>query len=137
MDKEARAASAAALLYRYLLARARYRSVDPAVQRLSQADLACHIDRQRREFDEIVVNPEADPPITNDAKHHDFFDAIVNKRGAIRDMTARELAAYRSYVRNGDAPPLSKPMPERSVVNISTLWVRCGSTLPSKGLLRH
>jgi hypothetical protein len=111
MDKEARVASAAVFLYRYLLARAQYRSVDPAVQRLSEADLACHIGRQRREFDEIVVNPEADPPITNDAKHHDFFDAIVNKRGTVPDMTAPELAAYRSYVRNGDAPPPSKPEP--------------------------
>lgn len=34
---------------------------------------------ERREFDEIVVNPEADPPITKDAKHRDFFDAVVNK----------------------------------------------------------
>jgi hypothetical protein len=117
MDKEARAASAAAFLYRYLLARARYRGVDPAVQRLSQADLVCLIDRERREFDEIVVNPEADPPITRDGKHHDFFDAIVNKRGRVPDMTARELAAYRSYVWNGDALPLSKPMPARGVVN--------------------
>ena len=113
MDKKARAA---AFLYRYLFARARYRGVDPAVQRLSQADLACLIGGQRREFDEIVINPEADPPITNDAKHRDFFDAIINKRGTISEMTARELAAYRSYVQNGDAPPLGKPMPERSVV---------------------
>jgi hypothetical protein len=109
MDKEARVASAAVFLYRYLLARAQYRSVDPAVQRLSEA--ACHIGRQRREFDETVVNPDSDPPITNDAKHHDFFDAIVNKRGTVPDMTAPELAAYRSYVRNGDAPPLSKQEP--------------------------
>jgi hypothetical protein len=93
MDKEARGANAAAFPYRYLLARARYRSVDPAVKRLSEADLACLIGHERREFDEIVVNLEADPPITNDAKHHDFFDAIVNKRGSIRDMTASELAA--------------------------------------------
>ena len=57
-----------------------------------------------------VVNPETDPPITNDAKHHDFFDAIVNKRGTIRDMTARELAAYRRYVRSGDKPePVMQP----------------------------
>jgi hypothetical protein len=116
MDEEARAASAEAFLDRYLLARARYRSVDPAVQRLSEADLAYHINRKRREFVEIVVNPEANPPITNDAKHHDFFDAIVNKRGTVIDMTARELAAYRSYVRNGDAPPLGKSAPEPSVV---------------------
>ena len=54
--------------------------------------------------------------ITKDAKHRDFFDAVVNKRGAIPDMTARELAVYRSYVRNGDAPPLSKPEPEPSMV---------------------
>jgi hypothetical protein len=128
MDKEARAASAAAFLYRYLLARAWYRSVDPAVQRLSEADLACHIGRKRREFDETVVNPETDPPITNDAKHHDFFDAIVNKRGTVPDMTARELAAYRSYVRNGDAPPLSK-LPESNVVcNLRSL--RGSSALP-------
>src|ERR1700730_8094475 len=79
MDEEARAASAAAFLYRYLLARARYRSVDLAVRRLSEADLACHLGGKRREFDEVVVNPEADPPITNDAKHRDFFHAIVNK----------------------------------------------------------
>jgi hypothetical protein len=116
MDEEVKAASAAAFLYRYLLARAEYRSVDPAVQRLSEADLVCHIGRKRREFDEIVVNPQADPPITNDAKHHGFFDAIVNKRGTVIDMTARELAAYRSYVRNGDAPPLGKSAPEPSVV---------------------
>ena len=51
MDEEIKAASAAAFLYRYLLARAEYRSVDPAVQRLSEADLACHIGRKRREFD--------------------------------------------------------------------------------------
>jgi hypothetical protein len=74
------------------------------VQRPLEADLACLIGRERREFDEIVVNQEADPPITKDAKHPDFLDAIVNKRGTVPDMTTRELAAYRSYVRNGDAP---------------------------------
>ena len=119
---DGQAASAAAFLYRYLLARAQYRSVDPAVQRLSEADLACHIGRERREFDEIVVNPEADPPITKDAKHRDFFDAVVNKHGAIRDITARELAAHRDYVLRGGALPLREPEEDDAATGAVLPW---------------
>jgi hypothetical protein len=122
MDEELRAVSAAGFLYRYLLARARYRSVDPAVQRLSQADLECLIGGERREFDEIVVNPEADPPITKDAKHRDFFDAVVNKRGAIRDITARELAAHRDYVLRGGALPLREPEEDDAATGAVLPW---------------
>ncbi len=108
---------AALVLWRYLLIKARYRTVDPHLQELSIDDLEYHIGRQLRRrkaalFGEIIVEPDKWPPITGDAIDDVFFKAIIREEGTIPDMDASTLAAIREFVlRGGDLPP-RQPEPE-------------------------
>ena len=110
---------AASVLWRYLLIKARYRTVDPHLQELSIDDLALHIRRQLRRrsrkvalFGEIIVEPDKAPPITGDATDDNFFVAIIREEGTIPDMDASTLAAIREFVLRGGDLPSRQPEPE-------------------------
>jgi hypothetical protein len=67
------------------------------------------MEQGRRAFDEIYVEPEANPPIVRDDKHNDFFGAIINRdNGAMPGLA--DLAYWRNYVHfNGPIPQRREP----------------------------
>jgi len=110
---------AAIVLWRYVLVKSQYRTVDTHLQRLSTKDLALHIRRQLRRrsrkvalFGEIIVEPDKAPPITGDATDDNFFVAIIREEGTIPDMDASTLAAIREFVLRGGDLPSRQPEPE-------------------------
>ena len=95
-DKEV-AAKAADVLFRYM--RARRRCNEGVEQPLPAHELAALIERGKEEFDEIYVEPHANPPIVLDGKADYFFGAIMKKiYSAMPDCDPQLLAAWRMYV---------------------------------------
>ena len=77
-------------------------------------ELAALIERGKQEFDEIYVEPEANPPIVLDGKADDVFEAIIKKRyRAIPFWDPGLVAAWRHYVLS-DGPMPRRPGPRRA-----------------------
>jgi hypothetical protein len=96
-------------LFRYM--RARHRFKEKAEGPLPRSELAMLIGLGKQEFDEIYVEPEANPPIVLDGKAGDVFDAMINKQyRAIPFFDPQLVAAWRNHVVN-DGPMPKKPGP--------------------------
>ena len=99
-------------LFRYM--RARHRFKEKVEGPLPRSQLATLIGLGKQEFDEIYVEPEANPPIVLDGKAGDVFDAIINKKyRAIPFWEAQLVAAWRNHVVN-DGPMPRKPGPRQA-----------------------
>ena len=106
-----RAAKVGDVLFRYM--RARHRFKEDVDQPLPAHELAAFIRSGKADFDEIYVEPDANPPIVFDGKADDVFDAIINKKyRAIPFFDPELVAAWRHYV-IGDGPMPGKPGPRR------------------------
>jgi hypothetical protein len=99
-------------LFRYMQARHRFKEL---VERpLPSSDLATLIGLGKQEFDEIYIEPDANPPVVLDGKADDVFDAIINKKyRAIPFFDPQLVAAWRNYVLS-DGPMPRKPGPRRA-----------------------
>jgi len=94
-------------LFRYMQARHRFK--DRLERPLPSHELAALIQWGKQEFDEIYVEPDANPPIVLDGKADDVFEAIIKKRyRAIPFWDAGLVAAWRNYVLS-DGPMPRKP----------------------------
>ena len=113
VDKE-RAEKVGDFLFRYM--RARHRFNDRLERPLPSHELAMLIQRGKQEFDEIYVEPDANPPIVLDGKADDVFDAVIKRRyRAIRFCEPGLVAAWRNYVLS-DGPMPRKPGRRRAHV---------------------
>jgi hypothetical protein len=102
-----RAAKVGDFLFRYM--RARHRFKDRLERPLPSHELATLIERGKQEFDEIYIEPEANPPIVLDGKADDVFEAIIKKKyHAIPFWDPTLVAAWRHYVLS-DGPMPRKP----------------------------
>jgi hypothetical protein len=72
------AAKVGDFLFRYM--RARHWFKDQLDRPLPAHELATLIELGKQEFDEIYIEPDANPPIVLDGKADDVFDAIIKKR---------------------------------------------------------
>lgn len=107
-----RAAKVGDLLFRYM--RARHRFKDKVEQPLPAHELAALIGDGKTEFDEVYIEPDANPPIVFDGKADDVFDAILKKRyRAIPFFDSQLVAAWRHYVIS-DGPMPRRPGSRRS-----------------------
>ena len=107
------AAKAGDFLFRYM--RARHRFEERVEHPLPAGELATLIGRGKEEFDEIYVEPGANPPVALDGKADDFFTAILRKNySAMPGWEPQFLAAWRYYVLR-DGPLPRKPGPRRPV----------------------
>src|SRR5438105_10711899 len=77
IDKE-QAEKIADFLFRYMQARHRFK--DRLERPLPSHELAALICLGKQEFDEIYIEPDANPPIVLDGKAGDVFDALIEKR---------------------------------------------------------
>jgi len=103
------AAKAGDVLFRYM--QARHRFTNKAERPLPAHELASLIGRGKAEFDEIYVEPKANPPIVLDGKADDFFSAVIKKSySAIPACEPQLLSAWRMYVlRDGPMPLVPAP----------------------------
>jgi hypothetical protein len=99
------------LLFRYMRARHRFKgNVDHPI---AAHELAALISEGKTEFDEVYIEPHANPPIVFDGKADDVFDAIIKKRyRAIPFFDPQLVAAWRHYVIS-DGPMPGRPEPSR------------------------
>ena len=106
VDKDT-AAKVGDFLFRYMRARHRFKEL---VERpLPSSELATLIGLGKQEFDEIYIEPDANPPVVLDGKADDVFEAIIKKRyRAIPFWDAGLVAAWRNYVLS-DGPMPRKP----------------------------
>ena len=108
-----KAAKIGDFLCRYM--RARHRFEERVEYPLQPHELAALIGHGKAEFDEIYIEPEANPPIVLDGKADDFFTAIIEKNySAIPDWDPQVLAAWRHHVLS-DGPLPAEPPPRRYV----------------------
>jgi hypothetical protein len=107
-----KAAKVGDFLSRYM--RARHRFKEKAEGPLPAGELAVLIGLGKQEFDEIYIEPDANPPVVLDGKASDVFDAIINKKyRAIPFFDPQLVAAWRNYVVNNGPMP-RKPGPGRA-----------------------
>jgi hypothetical protein len=112
VDKD-RAEQVGDLLFRYMRARRRFK--EKVEGPLPRSQLATLVALGKQEFDEIYVEPEANPPIVLDGKAGDVFDALINKKySAIPFFDPQLVAAWRNHVVN-DGPMPKKPGPRRAL----------------------
>ena len=106
-----KAAKVGDVLFRYM--RARHRFKEKVEHPLAAHELAALINGGKTEFDEIYIEPEANPPIVFDGKADDVFEAIIKKKyRAIPFFDPQLVAAWRFYViSDGPMPP--RPGPRR------------------------
>ena len=99
-------------LFRYMRARHRFKEL---VERpLPSSELATLIGLGKQEFDEIYIEPDANPPVVLDGKADDVFNAIINKKyRAIPFFDPQLVAAWRNHVVNNGPMP-KKPGPRRA-----------------------
>jgi len=108
MDDTTKAATAAAV-YRYLVARAWFRSSklprSAAGPRVTPESLAQDLAQGRRLLaGGVLVYPQASPPIVGDDQDPDFLSAIAGHDDAI-DIDSDQLETLRGYIlRGGDLP---------------------------------
>ena len=106
-----KAAKIGDVLFRYM--RTRHRFKEKVEHPLPAHELAALIDGGKTEFDEIYIEPEANPPIVFDGKADDLFDAIIKKRyRAIPFFDPELVAAWRHHVIS-DGPMPRRPGPRR------------------------
>ena len=100
-------------LFRYMGARPRFN--ERVEHPLSPNELAALISG-KLEFDEIYIEPDANPPIVFDGKADDVFNAIIKKRyRAVPFWEPELLAAWRNYVfSNGPMPQKPGASPKRT-----------------------
>jgi hypothetical protein len=100
-----KAAKLGDILSRYM--RARHRFKEQAESPLPSKELALLLGRGKNEFDEIYVEPDANPPIVLDGKAEDFFAAIFKKNYSVMpEWDPQLLAAWRHHVlTDGPMPP--------------------------------
>jgi len=80
---------------------------------LSAHELAELICRGKYDFDEVYIDPAANPPITFDGKADDVFEALIKKKyRAIPFWDPMLVAAWRHYV-IGDGPLPQRPSSRR------------------------
>jgi hypothetical protein len=93
-----RAAKIGDILFRYM--RARYHFKDRLVEQpLAAHELSQLIASGKNDFDEIYLEPHANPPIAFDGKADDVFDALLKKKyRAIAFWDPKVVAAWRHYV---------------------------------------
>jgi hypothetical protein len=102
-----KAAKVGDFLFRYMHARHWFK--ERLERPLPSNELATRIGLGKQEFDEIYVEPDANPPVVLDGKAGDVFDAIINKKyRAIPFYDPQLVAAWRNYVVN-DGPMPQKP----------------------------
>jgi hypothetical protein len=102
-----KAAKLGDVLFRYMRARHRFR--DQAEHPLPSNVLAALIGQGKAEFDEIYIEPEANPPVVLDGKASDFFAAIIEKNySAMPSWNPHLLSAWRLYVLR-DSPMPRQP----------------------------
>jgi hypothetical protein len=115
MDDITKAATAAAV-YRYMVARARFRKgklpeIVPGVP-VTPASLEHELERGLRLLaGGVLVYPQASPPVVADDEDPGFLDAI-NGRDHASEIDADDLEKLRRYVLRGGDPPPYKPEPE-------------------------
>ena len=106
------AAKAGDFLFRYM--RARHRFLESTEHPPPAGHLAALIARGKQGFDEIYIEPEANPPVALDGKAYDLFEAIIRKHySAMPGWDRLLLAAWRNYVFS-DGPMPRKPGPRRA-----------------------
>src|SRR3984957_19063717 len=106
------AAKAGDFLFRYM--RARHRFLESAEHPSPASQLASLIARGKQGFDEIYIEPEANPPVVLDGKAYDLFEAIIRKHySAMPGCDRLLLAAWRNYVFS-DGPLPRKPGARRA-----------------------
>ena len=107
-----KAAKIGYVLFRYM--RARHRFKDELVERpLPAHELAQLIRSGKHDFDEVYIEPAANPPITFDGKAGDVFEALIKKKyRAIPFWDPMLVAAWRHYV-IGDGPLPQRPSSRR------------------------
>jgi hypothetical protein len=93
-----KAAKIGDILFRYM--RARHRFKDKRVEQpLPAHELVQLIARGKNDFDEIYIEPHANPPIAFDGKADDVFEALIKKKyRAIPLWDPQVVAAWRHYV---------------------------------------
>jgi len=132
-----KAAAAADILFRYMVARYRCVGGQLAAGRIRLADEI----RQGIEVFEgaIVIDADARLPIAMDREHYPFFNAIMNGCSeAVPEIEPAELAAWRNYVLNsGPVPKWREPNPtgrspvsHRSLVEKSSIIAYVKRWLP-------
>ena len=99
-----KAAAAAEVLFRYMVAR--YRCVGGPLS-AGRVRLADEIRQGIQVFEgAIVIDADAPLHITGDREHHSFFRAIVNGFSqAVPEIEPAELVLWRNYVMNGGPIP--------------------------------
>jgi hypothetical protein len=111
MDKlnAEKAAKLGDLLFRYMRARCRFQ--EKVEQPLPGHELGALIAQGKREFDEIYIEPNANPPIALDGKAEAIFEAIMKKNyHSLPFWEPQLLAAWRHYViSNGPLPQQPQP----------------------------
>ena len=107
-------------LFRYMQARHRFK--DRLERPLPSHQLAMLIQRGKQEFDEIYIEPDANPPIVLDGKAGDVFDALIEKRyRAIPFWDPGLVAAWRNYVLSDGPMPRNPARRRAHVVSVGQL----------------
>jgi len=116
LDAE-KAAKIGYVLFRYM--RARHRFKHELVERpLPAHELAELICAGRYDFDEVYIDPAANPAIALDGKADDVFEALIKKKyHAIPFWDPMLVAAWRHYV-IGNGPLPQRPSPSRSRLGV-------------------
>ena len=108
-----KAAKIADVLFRYMRARHRFKH-KRVEQPLPAHELAQLIARGKNDFDEIYIEPHANPPVAFDGKADDVFEALIKKKyRAIPFWDPQLVASWRHYV-IGDGPLPRRPEARRS-----------------------
>ena len=112
MDNATKVATAAGV-YRYMIARARFRKGKlpeiVAGVAVTPTSLEHELERGLRLLaGGVLVYPQASPPVVADDQDPDFLDAINGRDDAI-EVEADDLEKLRKYVLRGGDPPPYKP----------------------------
>ena len=107
-----KAAKIGHLLFRYM--RARHRFNEKTDRPLPAHELAALIGLGNTEFDDIYIEPDANPPIVFDGRADDVFEAIIKKKyRALPSWEPELLTAWHRHVIS-DGPVPRKPGPHWS-----------------------
>lgn len=99
-----KAAKLGDLLFRYM--RARHHFKDTVDRPLPAHELTALIEGGKAEFDEVYLEPDANPPIVFDGKADEVYEALIKKRyRAIPFCGAQLVAVWRHYVINDGPMP--------------------------------
>src|SRR5437762_977574 len=99
-----KAAKIGHLLFRYM--RARHRFNEKTDRPLPAHELAALIGLGKTEFDDIYIEPDANPPIVFDGRADDVFEAIIKKKYRALPSWEPELLTAWHRAASGDAAQL-------------------------------